>query len=68
MPANRWGHATFTVVQLKVMQEAIGLSVFLLFGFLWLKETVAWNHLAAFVLLFAAVWLAFLPAPAGLTD
>jgi uncharacterized protein len=61
VPANRWGHGTFTAFQLKIMQEVITLIVFVGFAHFWLGESARWNHLAAFVLLIGAVYLAFLP-------
>lgn len=63
VPANRWGHGTFTAVQLKILQEVITLGVFTGFAWVWLGERLAWNHLVSFVLLVAAVAFAFLPAP-----
>jgi uncharacterized protein (DUF486 family) len=63
VPANRIGHGTFTVTQLKVMQEAISLTVFAGFTLLFLKERIAWNHVLAFAFLVAAVYLVFLPTP-----
>lgn len=65
VPANRLGHGTFTVTQLKVMQEVLSLTVFAGFSLWFLKERMAWNHVAAFALLVAAVYLVFLPSPTG---
>jgi uncharacterized protein (DUF486 family) len=62
VPANRWGHGAFTAAQLKVLQEAITLVVFVGFAWLWLGERLRWNEAAAFVLVFAAVAVANLPA------
>jgi uncharacterized protein (DUF486 family) len=62
VPANRWGHGVFTAAQLKVLQEAITLVVFVGFAWLWLGERLRWNEAAAFVLVFAAVAVANLPA------
>ena len=62
IPANRWGSQSFTPYQLKIMQEAITLVVFVVFAFGYFKTLPAWNHLAAFVCLFAAVAFAFWPA------
>ncbi|MCB9662734.1 MAG: DMT family protein [Alphaproteobacteria bacterium] len=61
VPANRWGHGAFTAYQLKLLQEAITLTVFVGFAAVWLGERLRWNHAAAFVLLLGAVALAFLP-------
>jgi uncharacterized protein (DUF486 family) len=64
VPANRMGHVDhggpFTLVQLKVLQEAITLVVFTLFTLIAFKnEVLRWNHALAGVLLVAAVWLVF---------
>jgi uncharacterized protein (DUF486 family) len=59
VPANRWGHGTFTAGQLKIMQEVISLTVFGFFSVLFLKEQLKWNHLVAFGLLLAAVYFMF---------
>jgi uncharacterized protein (DUF486 family) len=64
VPANRIGRDSgFTVFQLKIAQEVITLSVFVVFARFYLgAEAPRWNHIAAFALLFAAAWFAFLPA------
>lgn len=59
VPANRIGYGRFTVYQLKLMQEAITLSVFVVFAATYLGEAIRWNHVAAFVCLLAAVSFAF---------
>ncbi len=59
VPANRWGHGSFSAFQLKLMQEAITLAVFVAFAVLWLKETPRWNHAVAGLFLIAAVIFAF---------
>jgi uncharacterized protein (DUF486 family) len=61
VPANRLGYGKFTAYQLKVMQEAITLTVFVVFALVWLKEAPRWNYLLAFGLILAAVGVAFLP-------
>lgn len=65
VPANRIGFAgnggPFSLMQLKIIQEVITLSVFTLFVTLFFKgESLHWNHFVAFVLLIAAVGFAFL--------
>lgn len=65
VPANRFGFhengGPFTLVQLKVIQEAVTLIVFTLFTVVFFRgEALHWNHFAAFVLLVAAVWLVFM--------
>ena len=59
VPANRIGYRTFSGYQLKIMQEAITLTVFAVFAWWYLGEGLRWNYLLAFVLLFAAVAAAF---------
>jgi uncharacterized protein (DUF486 family) len=59
VPANRFGHATFSAPQLKVMQEVVTLIVFGVFSVFYLREELRWNHLVAFCLILAAVFFAF---------
>ena len=65
VPANRFGSAInggpYSLIQLKVIQEVISLTVFTLFVVVFFKgEALHWNHFAAFVCLVAAVFLVFL--------
>ncbi len=65
VPANRIGYiengGTFSLMQLKVVQEVISLSVFTIFVVLFFKgEALHWNHFVAFLLLVGAVFFAFL--------
>jgi uncharacterized protein len=64
VPANRIGSkdygGPFTLVQLKILQEAITLIVFSIFTVLLFKhETLKWNHLLAMILILVAVYLVF---------
>jgi uncharacterized protein (DUF486 family) len=59
VPANRIGYGQFTVFQLKIMQEAITLTVFTVFVYFWLGESIKWNHAVSFGLLLGAVLFAF---------
>ena len=64
MPANRIGFigngGPFTLVQLKVIQEVISLTIFtVIVGFLFQGQSFHWNHLAAFVCLVMAVYFVF---------
>ncbi|MBI3418039.1 MAG: DMT family protein [Verrucomicrobia bacterium] len=61
VPANRWGHGTYSATELKIIQEVITLCVFSAFAIAYLGEKVRWNHVAAFVCILAAVGFAFLP-------
>src|SRR5436190_17393054 len=58
VPANRFGHGQFTAPQLKVIQEAISVSVFVAVSVLYLGETPTWRSGLALVLILAAVALA----------
>ncbi|MEZ6164789.1 MAG: DMT family protein [Phycisphaerales bacterium] len=64
VPANRIGHFShggpFTAAQLKIIQEAITLCVFIVFSVLVLKEKPRWNEGVAMVLIFAGVVVAML--------
>jgi len=59
VPANRLGYGQFTAYQLKIIQEAITLTVFAVFAYLYLGESLRWQYLASFGCLFAAVIFAF---------
>ncbi|MBI3891183.1 MAG: DMT family protein [Candidatus Wallbacteria bacterium] len=65
VPANRWGHGSFSASQLKIMQEVITLMVFAGFSTIYLGEQPRWNHLVAFALVVVAVFFAFLPGGAA---
>ena len=65
VPANRMGFSgnggTFSLMQLKVIQEVITLLIFTLFSVLIFKgESLHWNHFAAFCCLIAAVYFVFM--------
>ena len=50
----------FTLVQLKVIQEVISLTIFtVIIGFLFQGQSLHWNHIAAFVCLVLAVYFVF---------
>jgi len=64
VPANRIGFnengGPFSLMQLKIIQEVITLTVFVLFSTIVFRtEALKWNHLLAFVFLIAAVYLVF---------
>jgi hypothetical protein len=59
VPANRIGYGVFTAYQLKIIQEAITLTVFAVFAYFYLGEAMRWNYAASFACLFAAVLFAF---------
>lgn len=60
VPANRFGSDVFSVTQLKIIQEAITLTVFTLIAYILFGETLKWNNLVSYVLLLGAVFFAFL--------
>ncbi len=65
IPANRIGSkitgGPFSLMQLKIIQEAISLIVFTAFStMLFNGESLHWNHIVAFVLVLAAVAFAFI--------
>jgi uncharacterized protein (DUF486 family) len=59
VPANRIGHTELNVGQLKIMQEAITLTVFVPFAFLYLKEPLRLNYLWAALCVCGAVYFIF---------
>lgn len=64
VPANRLGFqgqgGPFSLVQLKVIQEVITLTVFVGFSVVFFKnEALRWNHYVGFLLLILAVYFIF---------
>ena len=59
VPANRLGSKTMTLEQLKIVQEAVSLLVFVPFSMVVMKQGVTWNYAAAAVCIFAAVFFIF---------
>jgi uncharacterized protein (DUF486 family) len=59
VPANRIGHGTFTLAQLKILQEVITLAVFIVFAWITFREAPRWNEALGMVLIFAAVVVTF---------
>lgn len=65
VPANRIGFVEnggpFNLMQLKVIQEVISLTVFTVIATLLFKnQSLEWNHLVAFICLILAVFFVFL--------
>src|SRR5258705_38556 len=60
VPANRIGSATFTVTQLKIMQECITLFVFTIIAYLLFGQKLTVNSMISYALIIAAVYFAFL--------
>jgi len=68
VPANRIGFVEnggpFSLMQLKVIQEIITLTVFIIFSMLAFESFhLRWNHIVAALLMVAAVYFVFLPDP-----
>ncbi|MCD6012921.1 MAG: hypothetical protein K0Q79_2783 [Flavipsychrobacter sp.] len=63
VPANRIGFkengGPFNLVELKTIQEAITLIVFMAFSAIVFKQRFEWNHILGFCLLIAAVFVIF---------
>ena len=65
VPANRIGFADnggpYNLMQLKVIQEVISLTVFtVIVMFVFKGQVIQWSHIAAFVCLILAVFFVFL--------
>lgn len=57
IPANRIGKLEgMSGYQLKIIQEAITIIVFIVFAVLILKEPLKWNHIVGFICLFLSVY------------
>jgi uncharacterized protein len=59
VPANRFGFVQFSGFQLKIIQEVVTISVFIVFAIFFLKEKLAWNYAVAFGFLAVAAFFAF---------
>lgn len=64
VPANKIGSSLndgpFNMWQLKLIQEVISISVFIIFTLLVFKtDTLKWNHLVGFLFLVGAVYFFF---------
>ncbi len=59
VPANRAGFGTFTLPQLKIMQEVITLAVFAPFSIWYMDQPLKLDHLWAGLCLLGAVYFMF---------
>src|SRR5688572_16852116 len=59
VPANRIGHQTLNLGQLKILQEAITLTVFVPFAVFYMKEEVKLDYLWAALCIGGAVYFIF---------
>ena len=59
VPANRVGYAELSLAQLKIMQEAITLAVFVPFAILYMKQPLKLDYLWAALCIMGAVYFIF---------
>lgn len=64
VPANKIGFkengGPFNLVELKTIQEALSIGIFLIFTLFFFKtEKLAWNHILGFSLIILAVFIVF---------
>lgn len=59
VPANRIGISYFTPTQLKIMQEAIAITIFILFSIFYLKDHFKLNYALSLLCIGGAVFFAF---------
>ena len=64
VPANRIGYTTLSLPQLKIMQEAITLTVFVPFALLYMRQPLRWDYVWAALCILGAVYFIF-RSPAG---
>jgi uncharacterized protein (DUF486 family) len=65
VPANRIGHTTLTLPQLKIMQEIIALTVFVPFAIFYMRTPIKLDYLWAGLCMVAAAWFMFRGGSAG---
>ena len=59
VPANRLGNTVMTIPQLKILQEAIALTVFMPVSIFFLKEKLSIDYVLAMVCILGAVFFIF---------
>jgi hypothetical protein len=59
VPANRIGYTALTLPQLKILQEAITLAVFVPFAVLYMRQPVKLDYLWSALCVLGAVYFAF---------
>jgi len=59
VPANRIGYTTLSLMQLKLLQEVITLSVFVPFALFYMQQTIKLDYLWAGLCLMGAVYFMF---------
>jgi uncharacterized protein len=59
VPANRMGHAVYSAAELKTIQEVLSLSCFVLFNWLYLKESMTLQHFMGFAFIGFGAYMLF---------
>jgi uncharacterized protein (DUF486 family) len=59
VPANRIGYTALSLAQLKILQEAITLSVFVPFAILYMNQPLKLDYLWASLCIMGAVYFVF---------
>jgi uncharacterized protein (DUF486 family) len=59
VPANRIGYTELSLGQLKILQEAITLSVFVPFAILYMRQPLKWDYLWAALCIAGAAYFIF---------
>ena len=61
VPANRLGFnsGTYSLAQLKILQEALTLLIFIPFAIFYMKQPITWNFFGAGICLVGAVYFMF---------
>jgi uncharacterized protein (DUF486 family) len=59
VPANRIGAQTFSLMQLKIMQECITLIVFTVIAYFLFGQKLKWNNLVSYAFIIGAVYFSF---------
>jgi uncharacterized protein (DUF486 family) len=59
VPANRIGYTAYSLGQLKIMQEAITLAVFIPFAYFYMKQPLRLDFLWAALCILGAVYFIF---------
>ena len=63
VPANRIGYTTLSLAQLKILQEAITLTVFVPFAAYYMRQPLKLDYLWAGLCIMGAVYFIFRSAP-----
>lgn len=65
VPANRIGFSTLSLAQLKILQEAITLSVFVPFAVLYMRQPIKLDYVWATLCILGAVFFMFRSSPSA---